>query len=198
MQFFFKAGFVPVESLFFYIRHGLLTFFPEFTETDDHFRKGEGELEFVPCGEAKGMFHVYAHRDDAPAGAVGEEQPALFGYMTWTGWAVDGDACVDLLVLHHAGETQKSAYSAASTGTAHGTDVLGSKYAFQIVPVLAGAYDGHYLELAGHRDEREELIVPEAEDEAFSLDMGGIHGFAVFFSDAERGADGLIDVDQKE
>jgi len=144
------------------------------------------------------MFHVYAYRDDTAAGTVGEEQSALFGHMPGADRAVDGDACVDLLVLHHAGEAQKGAYAAASTGTAHGTDVLGGKYAFQIVAVLAGAYDGHYLELAGHRDEREELIVPEAEDEAFSLIMGGIHGFAVFFSDAERGADGLIEVDQEE
>ena len=144
------------------------------------------------------MFHVYAYRDDAPAGAVGKEQSALFGHMSGAGRPVDGDAGVDLFVLHHAGEAQKSAHSAASTGTSHGTDVLGGKYAFQIVAVLAGAYDGHYLELAGHRDKREELIVPEAEDEAFSLGMGGIHGFAVFFSDAERGADGLIDVDQEE
>ena len=198
MQFFFEAGFVSAESLLFYIRHSLLPLLPGFAETDDHFRKGEGELELVPCGEAKGIFHVYAHRDDAPAGAVGEEQAALLSHMPGAGRPVDGDACVDQLVLHHAGEAQKGAYTAASTGAAHGTYVLGGKYAFQVVAVLAGAYDSHHLELAGHRDEREEFIVPEAEDEAFSLGMGGVHGFSVFFSDAERGADGLIDVDQKE
>ena len=118
--------------------------------------------------------------------------------MPGAGRPVDGDAGMDLLVLHHAGEAEQGANAAAGAGTSNSSDIVGGEYAFEIVAVLAGADYGYHLEVAGDRDEREEFIVPEAEDEAFPAGMGCVHSFTVHFFDAKRGADGLVEIDQQE
>jgi hypothetical protein len=105
---------------------------------------------------------------------------------------------MDQLVLHHAGEAEQGANATPGAGTANRSDIVGGEYAFQIVAVLAGADNGHHFEVPGDRDEREELVVPEAEDEALTSGMGGVHDFAVHFFDAKRRAYGLVDVDQQE
>lgn len=102
------------------------------------------------------------------------------------------------LVFHQPGKTEKSAYTAARAGAAYGPYVLGGKDTFQHVAVFTGADDGNDTQMPCDGNEREQLVVPQAEDQAFPSGMYGVHFFPIFFLDAERCADRGVQVDEEK